>query len=210
MIKKLLILPLIWGLMSFGAFASANTITVDWKSYTSDSEITVKQCSNENDCYAYWDDSPITDYDTPFYTCWILSDIVSWEGGYHFYWLDYEDQSQMSSLNTLYCKVNNQWGSSSYWIFPNDYNEEIRMNWYLLTSDNSITIVSNSSNSSVSSTVFPTIPSSFTSWITNLLSNFGSVIISWLPSIILVAMWIFAIFMLFRVVRNYARSTFQW
>lgn len=56
----------------------------------------------------------------------------------------------------------------------------------------------------------PWIPYSFTSWLTSLVSNFWSTIVNWLPTIILVSLWIYAIFALFRVIRNYARSSFNW
>ena len=53
------------------------------------------------------------------------------------------------------------------------------------------------------------IPESFTSGLTTLVSNFGTTIAGWLPTIILVALWITAIFALFRVVRGYAKSAFR-
>lgn len=53
------------------------------------------------------------------------------------------------------------------------------------------------------------IPAEFTSWLTSLVNNFGSTLVDWLPTIILVALWITAIFALFRVVRGYARSAFR-
>lgn len=53
------------------------------------------------------------------------------------------------------------------------------------------------------------IPESFTTGLTSLVNNFGSTIANWLPTIILVALWITAIFALFRVVRGYARSAFH-
>lgn len=63
-----------------------------------------------------------------------------------------------------------------------------------------------------SDSVFPwlNVPSSFTSWITELVENFWGTIANWLPVVILVALWITAIFALFRVVRWYARSSFRW
>lgn len=54
-----------------------------------------------------------------------------------------------------------------------------------------------------------TIPAEFTSWLTSLVNNFGATLVDWLPTIILVALWITAIFALFRVVRGYARSAFR-
>jgi hypothetical protein len=53
------------------------------------------------------------------------------------------------------------------------------------------------------------IPSEFTTGLTSLVNNFWSVLVDWLPTIILVALWITAIFALFRVVRGYARSAFN-
>ena len=53
------------------------------------------------------------------------------------------------------------------------------------------------------------IPAEFTTGLTNLVNNFGSTLVDWLPTIILVALWITAIFALFRVVRGYARSAFR-
>ena len=53
------------------------------------------------------------------------------------------------------------------------------------------------------------IPESFTTWLTSLVNNFGTTLVNWLPTIILVALGITAIFALFRVVRGYARSAFH-
>ena len=53
------------------------------------------------------------------------------------------------------------------------------------------------------------IPESFTSGLTTLVDNFGSTIAGWLPTIILVTLWITAIFALFRVVRGYAKRAFR-
>lgn len=54
------------------------------------------------------------------------------------------------------------------------------------------------------------IPEAFTTGLTTLVNNFGTTLSNWLPTIILVALWITAIFALFRVVRWYARSAFRW
>lgn len=54
-----------------------------------------------------------------------------------------------------------------------------------------------------------TIPESFTSGLTELVNNFWTTLVNWLPTIILVALGITAIFALFRVVRGYARSAFE-
>lgn len=66
--------------------------------------------------------------------------------------------------------------------------------------------------SSSSDSILPdlTVPSSFTSWITQLVENFGWSIANWLPIVILVTLWITAIFALFRVVRGYAKRSFKW
>lgn len=53
------------------------------------------------------------------------------------------------------------------------------------------------------------IPESFTTWLTELVNNFGTTIANWLPTIILVTLGITAIFALFRVVRWYARRAFR-
>ena len=53
------------------------------------------------------------------------------------------------------------------------------------------------------------IPTEFTTGLTSLVNNFGATLVDWLPTIILVALWITAIFALFRVVRGYARSAFN-
>ena len=54
------------------------------------------------------------------------------------------------------------------------------------------------------------VPSSFTSWITELVNNFWSTISEWIPVVILLTLWITCIYALFRVVRNYARRSFKW
>lgn len=76
----------------------------------------------------------------------------------------------------------------------------------------SLTLNISSSSSWGSDSVFPelSVPSSFTSWMTQLVENFGWTISNWLPVVILVALWITAIFALFRVVRWYAKSAFKW
>lgn len=108
-----------------------------------------------------------------------------------------------------------------------DYNEKLYFyveNWNLsdLTLSNcayvpsscSLTWVDDSPSAwdSDSDSVFPelSVPWSFTSWMTQLVENFGWTIANWLPVVILVALWITAIFALFRVVRWYARSSFRW
>lgn len=53
------------------------------------------------------------------------------------------------------------------------------------------------------------VPESFTTGITSLVNNFGSTLVGWLPTIILVALGITAIFALFRVVRGYSKSAFR-
>lgn len=53
------------------------------------------------------------------------------------------------------------------------------------------------------------IPESFTTGLTSLVNNFWQTLVDWLPTIILVALGITAIFALFRVVRGYARSAFN-
>ena len=53
------------------------------------------------------------------------------------------------------------------------------------------------------------IPESFTTGLTNLVNDFGTTLVNWLPTVILVALWITAIFALFRVVRRYARGAFR-
>ena len=53
------------------------------------------------------------------------------------------------------------------------------------------------------------IPADFTTGLTSLVNNFGTTIANWLPTIILVALGITAIFALFRVVRRYAKSAFR-
>lgn len=53
------------------------------------------------------------------------------------------------------------------------------------------------------------IPADFTTGLTSLVNNFGTTVANWLPTIILVALGITAIFALFRVVRRYAKSAFR-
>lgn len=88
--------------------------------------------------------------------------------------------------------------------------EAIDISWKFYFSENTITYSSSSDSSDDSSVDFPSIPSSFTSWITTLVNNFGWTMVARLPTIILVSMWIVAIFALFRVVRRYAKKSFRW
>lgn len=84
------------------------------------------------------------------------------------------------------------------------------INWVFYQSATPITYSSSSDSWNSDSSLIPNIPSSFTSWLTSLVSNFGSIVVNWLPTIILLSLGIYAIFALFRVVRWYAKSTFNW
>ena len=207
MIKKLLILPLLWGILWLGAFASANT--VDW--FTSDSEIVSLQSSD------WWGET----YQWELYDYYFsIDDLMGgasdnqWDESYFCFsssqnWVKivwYDDLTHFpyySSSSNVVC-----------WTFTiTDYKAQSNYWGVLYASKTLITppVVEDTNGwNDNSSSIVPSIPSSFTSWITVLVSNFGSILVGWLPTIILVALWITAIFVLFRVVRNYARSTFNW
>lgn len=194
MIKKFLILPLIWGLMSITAFASANT--VDW--FTSDSEII--NCSSditvENNNVLF--SSVSYEYKMCLNISPTNSLISQWEEGYE------GDNAYVSTINSnVFCL--DVWDTDSAEISFNNNISSLKG----YCSESAITYSSSSDNDS-SSSAFPSIPASFTSWITTLVNNFGWTMVAWLPTIILVSMWIVAIFALFRVVRRYAKKSFRW
>jgi len=193
MLKKLLILPILWSILWLGAFASADT--VDW--FTSNTPIYSE--SFVSDYFSVWigsyDDNDYMTDDYKFYVCVSSSDYP--------YTITYNYDG--STYNV----------SSNNFCFPSsfDYGDESlsfskEINWVYYQSASPITY-SSSSDSSDSSLGIPEIPNSFTSGLTSLVNNFWGTIANWLPTIILVALGIYAIFALFRVVRNYARSSFR-
>lgn len=195
MLKKLLILPLIWGFFWLTAFASATdyTIVLDNGSYSpsfvvldSDWILTVSSVNWDN----YTDNFCLRDSSFNYYGCYnyYWYDKFTWVIN----WWDYNQTSLDSSSISL-----------SAWTY---YFSESGANPF----DSVNLSFSSSSDNNNSSSLVPTIPSSFTSWLTSLVSNFGATIVNWLPTIILVALGIYAIFALFRVVRWYSRSSFRW
>lgn len=192
MIKKLLLIPLMW-IISFGAFASADSIDISYSnnSFVPDS-ITLSSSmvadsltfSNAN-CSAEWD------WGSCCFKIWSL------------------EVSKFNSEDHLRI----QWPASlSAWTYNlSSCNSNIPFSSITLSSDsidNPTPVVPDDSENWWS--YVPWIPDTFTSWLTNLLNNFWSTIFNWLPTIILVALWIYAIFALFRAVRWYARSSFNW
>lgn len=213
MIKKLLIMPIIW-LLGMWLYASADTVD----GFTSDSEICVSNLSDianieiPSDCGIvenHFNDNSV------FYACISTSDTP--------YYVNY-DNWNLTNVNynvssSVYCLPNGVYYQDSYISISSseqdvdNWNEELykSISWKLYYSTSPIIYSSSSDNSnSNSSTVFPSIPSSFTSWITSLVNNFGWTMVAWLPTIILVSLGIFAIFALFRVVKRYAKSSFRW
>lgn len=201
MIKKLFILPLL-GVLSIGAFASAN--------YTSDNEI----CS-------------MTLSDTPYFS---LSEDINTDcvemSNYDIYFCIDTNNTPYSIYQENYWEFTYRVNSNPFcWnikyadsyidFFPysqEEYDESsnVSLNWVMYYSKSPITYSSSSSDWSSNSAWLITIPSSFTSGLTSLVNNFGSTIVWRLPTILLVALGITAIFALFRVVRNYAKSAFKW
>lgn len=189
MIKKLLILPILWCLMTFGAFASADEITflTNWNSYTPNrvyisNSFSLSSSDIVNFSYNFNNPNAKLLLHWPIWNCQIIA--VS-----------------PSSLRFNNCDLFAWFYDVSFEGYSFD---SITISNSFLSLDNSI-IVDDSS-----STLVPTIPSSFTTWLTNLVSNFWSTIVLRLPTIILVALWITAIFSLFRVIRWYSKSAFRW
>lgn len=198
MLKKLLILPLLWGILWLGAFASADySFVADWSSDYSPNSITF---SSE-----FVMPSSVSTY-VKSYSCdpWYFANLSIHNEDYSLEWVvecNCEEDWSIVFGDCTYSKVT--FPSGTYIV---DVWSE--------SSFNSITISDGSSSSSDSSSSdsslwIPSIPSSFTSGLTSLVNNFWSTIASWLPTIILVALGIYAVFALFRVVRNYARSSFR-
>lgn len=222
MIKKLLILPLLWGILGLGAFASAdsNGFTCLWEE-CSPSSVNVYNvscsyneyeegiCSIPLSVSSVWSDSVDLYY----------SVYMDWEEIYS-YSLTSVSPSSTDDLTifissddmseTTYNKLNNKtyssltiWGISLDGSFSNSVN--------ITSSAFSNSASSDSSNdNNISLWGLGSIPSSFTSGLTSLVNNFGSTLVNWIPTIILVALWIYGIFALFRVIRNYSRSAFRW
>ena len=203
MLKKLLILPILWSILWLGAFASADTVD----GFTSDNDISVINIVDDSAIRMEEITEVKTDLNTNnpnFYVC-ISTDTVP-------YYLNWDWNSEFITLvsNKNYCS-NFEYHYWDYWLsFYSDSEMEssVDFNWKLYVSSSPITY-SSSSDSSDSSLGIPEIPASFTSGLTSLVNNFGGTIANWLPTIILVALGIYAIFALFRVVRNYARSSFR-
>lgn len=185
----------------------ASADSVDW--YTSDSEICVYSFSNSDsptvsptyDChwsnydsdtcyYAYLDVDSVPTYVMNWYSCNDNYDAVLVSSSPYSLWIQFRDDS-------LYFYSDASWETSS------------SNSWKIYISASPITY---SPSAWSSDSVFPeiSVPSSFTSWLTQLVENFGGTIANWLPVVILIALWITAIFALFRVVRWYAKSAFKW
>lgn len=203
MLKKLLVLPLIWGFFWLTAFASATdynfslSVGEDYSSYISPSSVV-------------FDSSDISFKSS--------LDNLSIEWGSMWYVLMYH-WNDMS--NGLYFWKMYDW-SLCYWSYYQSCQNsvssvsDIPLNiipWETYYFENSSLVwsfVLTDWQDNNTSSLVPTIPSSFTIWLTSLVSNFGATIVNWLPTIILVALGIYAIFALFRVVRWYSRSSFRW
>ena len=207
MIKKFLFVPLMW-IISFGAFASADT--VDW--FTSDTQIYKYSISQQIDTVDMIQDFPSDMSRDNLYLCSDSSSVP-----YTLY-LDSLDPYVFVSNSKVYCtsviqNLFNGWDEigiySTYDWYWSPYN--VPQNWILYMSNSPITLVDSESPETPDNwwSYVPWIPDSFTSWLTNLLNNFWSTIVGWLPTIILVSLWIYAIFALFRVIRGYARSSFN-
>ena len=211
MIKKLLILPLLW-VLGIGAFASADSVD----GFSSSSDICVANISNtdyvwiassdSNSCsefiYNNWDPGS-------FYFCVDVSPVPY---VIHANVSPYIDPVSVSS-NTPYCFSNQFYDEDDSIGFYSDLDlvDALNVSWKLYFSKTPITYSSSSSNGSSNGVLWSlSIPSSFTSGLTSLVNNFGSTIVWRLPTVILVALWITAIFSLFRLVRRYSKSAFKW
>lgn len=200
MIKKFFILPILW-VIGLG-ITSANCIV---------------DITSVDDTYSPYYLTLSEDYT---FTSSDYSNYSTSESSTRYFWivsLSSSSDYDIMNFSNCYIKVNG-YGVASYWSNACSFNawdtiyfvkgdkqtfNTISLNW-------PFTSCSSSDNWDNSSTAFPIIPSSFTNWLTWLLSKFGATIVWRLPTIILVSLWIFAIFTLFRVVRNYARSSFNW
>lgn len=192
MLKKLLILPILWSILWLGAFASANSI--NW--IISDTDIYTS--SFEGDYFSLgdnmsWDNINEDNY---LYVCFSSSDYP--------YIITYNaDDSTYNVNSSSYCF------SSPFYAGDESFSFSKSINWIYYQSATLMSLNSSDSWNSDSSLI-PNIPSSFTIWLTSLVSNFGSIIVNWLPTIILLSLGIYVIFALFRVVRWYAKSSFNW
>lgn len=221
MIKKLLILPLLWGIMWLGAFASAdsNGFTCLWEE-CSPSSLNVYDVSCSSADYEGLCAIPLS---------------VSWNWGWgvdvHYtVYMDWEEIYQwgLYSVNpndtdsllifissddmseTTYNKLDNKtYSSLSIWDISVDGSFSSSVSFSSSAFVSSAWTDDNNDNNIIIGWV-GSIPSSFTSWITSLVNNFGSIIVGWLPTIILVGLGITAIFALFRVIRGYSRGAFRW
>lgn len=224
--KKLLFIPLLWSILTFGAFASAWSISLDWWywiQYSPNSFVATDDFSNikldniwSYTCNRdYWNNYPI---DCPsFWSCRCslsITDIENWQ------WtdasticyvdldircpsFDFDSDWKCIWWTTKILNINNYKCNFVAWktYYFNNLDDDY---WFDNFQFINFPIEDNSSS------LVPTIPSSFTTWLTNLVSNFWSTIVLRLPTIILVALWITAIFSLFRVIRWYSKSAFRW
>ena len=186
MIKKLLLVPLMW-IISFTAFASADSIDISYSngSFVPDS-ITLSNQLRGNSLIFWNANCSAWDFGACCFKIWRMEIYL------------FDNDNSLSI----------QWPSSlDAWTYNlSSCNDYVPFNSITLSSDSIYNPVPENPDDWL---YVPWIPDSFTSWLTNLLNNFWSTIFDWLPTIILVSLWIYAIFALFRVVRWYARSSFN-
>ena len=201
MLKKLLILPILWSILWLGAFASATDLPIATSCGDSD-QVWYYTCTPSSFSL---DEATIFSSSNVSFVC------PSWNCMWS-YINDSEDDNYYIYYKNWQLVFSLYWEESSSLEFPawsysaGYFNDEVD-NYDVFSS---LTLwSSSSSDSSDSSLGIPEIPASFTSGLTSLVNNFGGTIANWLPTIILVALGIYAIFALFRVVRNYARSSFR-
>lgn len=191
-IKKLLLIPLLW-VISFSTFASADSISFvgNGNSYTPN----LIHSDWSVDWYnIYW--SEVKSFSTDNERCNISFSTSDFRVGF---------------VCVKWGSCNASRTSSSAGLFEWNYNV-VAVTYpacdSIVVDIDSISVVSSDNDNSPSEIWW--IPTSFTSWLTNLVNNFWLTLVNRLPTIILVALWIYAIFSLFRVVRNYWRSAFKW
>lgn len=185
----------------------ASADSVDW--YTSDSEICVYSFSDDDAPVVspthtcWWSD---IDSDTCFYAYLDVADVPTYVMNWYSCNDNYNAVLMSSSPMSLWIQFRDD---SLYFYSDSDAQESVSKSWKIYISASPITY---SPSAWGSDSVFPeiTVPSSFTSWLTQLVENFGGTIANWIPSVLLIALWITAIFALFRVVRWYAKSAFKW
>lgn len=137
-------------------------------------------CYNPFDFQCY--DSSNWTFDNSCITSLVSSQLDSYNSMLSMYQYVKNNPSVMLDFDTVYNEIN--WWGSNPWVWWWDWAWDSE--WWLVDS------------------------SSFTSGLSSLVSNYWWVLVAWLPTIILLCIGVWAIYMLFMKIRNWSKSSFRW